>query len=277
MTDRSNPGPKVAAHHSGGRGTTRVPYPIGIRRGVVTKREQLSAHMVRVTVAGDELRSIVSHQADDHVRVLFAFPDGTRNDPVQNADLELDWVKPVPPSRKYTLRRVDTDAGEIDLDFVVHEGGFASEWASTVQVGDEAVVAGPPGAVAFAHTYAHYVLIADPTGLPAVARWLAEADWLAERGVGVDVVVETDHDAEAAYPLTERDGVRVQWHSRAAGSRLGAILAELELDGVAADEVFVFAAGEATDLKAVRRFANERGYDALVTGYWKRGVADLDE
>lgn len=277
MTDRSNPGPKVAAHRASGRGTRRVPYPVGINRGVVTRRELVTPHMLRITIAGDELRRMISHQADDHVKVLFAFPDGTRNDPVQNADLSLDWVKPHAPARKYTLRRVDTEAGEIDLDFVVHEGGFASAWANDVQVGDEAVVAGPPGSIAFPDTYRHYVMVADPTGLPAVARWLEEGDWLVERGVHVDVIVETDHAEEAGYPLTARDGVAVQWHSRAQGSRLGAALEALELDDVAAEDVFVFAAGEATDLKAVRRFAKERGYDALVTGYWKRGVADLDE
>ncbi|MFS3126851.1 siderophore-interacting protein [Nocardioides sp. Bht2] len=277
MTDRTNPGPKVAAHQDGGRGTTRVPYPVGINRGVVTRRELVTPHMLRITIAGEELRRMISHQADDHVKVLFAFPDGSRNDPAQNAELSLDWVKPIPPSRKYTLRRVDTAAGEIDLDFVVHDGGFAAEWARAVQVGDEAVVAGPPGSVVFPHTYRHYVLVADPTGLPALARWLDEADWIAARGVTVQVIVEIDHAEEAQYPLAQSAGVSVRWLPRAEGSQLDAALRELELGDIAAEDVFVFAAGEATDLKAVRRFAKERGYDALVTGYWKRGVADLDE
>lgn len=277
MTDRTNPGPKVAAHQASGRGTTRVPYPIGIRRGIVTRREYVTPHMLRVTVAGDELRDMVSHQADDHVRVLFAFPDGTRNDPQPNDHDELDWVRPIPPSRKYTLRRVDLEAGEIDLDFVVHDGGFASDWAQSVEVGSEAVLAGPPGSVAFAHTYRHYVLVADTTGLPAVARWLDEGSWLEERGAKVEIIVEIDHPEEAEYPLAQRTGVTVQWVSRDGGSRLDELLRALPLDGVPADDVFVFAAGEAGDLKAVRSFAKEHGYDALVTGYWKRGVADLDE
>lgn len=278
--DRSDPGPRVAAHQREGRGVTRIGYPIGVRRARVVRREAVTPRMLRLTLAGDELADFVTHAADDHVKIVFPLPDGTRNDPVPDDHDELDWPRPHTPTRKYTVRRYDAGARELDLDFVVHEGGLAAEWAAAVEVGvatgEEAVVAGPPGAKAFAHTYGHYVLAVDVTALPAVARWLDELGAWASTGVTAQVLVDHDHADETSYPLAVRPGVDVRWLSRTGGSRLAEETAALPLPDDPR-EVFVFAAGEAGDIKPLRRWAAEKGYDALVTGYWKRGVAGHEE
>lgn len=39
---------------------------------------------------------------------------------------------------------------------------------------------------------------------------------------------------------------------------------------------FLFAAGEATDVKPLRAWSREH-IDSLITGYWKRGVAGLED
>ncbi|WP_252274831.1 siderophore-interacting protein [Nocardioides sp. LMS-CY] len=267
---RADPGPRVAAFHADGHGVKRIGYPILVTRGTVVRRTELNPSMLRLTVGGPEFAGFHSHQADDHVKIVFPFPDGTRNDPVVNDHSELDWPRPYPPARKYTVRRYDPDACEVDLDVVLHAGGVASEWARTAAVGDPVVVAGPPGAKAFAHNYDHYVLAVDPTGLPALARWLAESP----ADVSADVVIDHDHDHERDYPLASRDGVSITWLDRSGGSRLAEhVQALARADG----RTFVFAAGEAGDIKPLRRWAREQGLDSLVTGYWKRGVADLQE
>lgn len=266
---RVDPGPRVAEFHASGRGVKRVGYPIRLTRGELVARTEVTPSMLRLTVRGPELAGFHTYQADDHVKVVLPFPDGTRNDPVPNDQLALDWPRPFSPARKYTVRRFDRDACELDLDVVLHEGGVASEWARSVTIGEEVVMAGPPGAKAFPRTYAHYVLVADPTGLPAVARWLDESP----ADVRADVVVDVDHEHERGYPLRELDGVRVQWLDRSTGSRAAEVVAGLELP----DDTFLFAAGEAGDVKPLRAWTRERGIDALVTGYWKRGVAGLDD
>ena len=176
-----------------------------------------------------------------------------------------------PNLRWYTIRAHRPALSEVDIDVVLHEGGVATEWASGAAVGDEVVIAGPPGAKAFAQTYEHYVFAVDPTGLPALARWLEESP----ADVSADVVVEVDHDAERDYPLAARDGVRLTWLDRSAGSALADTVMSLDLAAPA--DTFLFAAGEAGDIKRLRAWAKERGVDSLVTGYWKRGVADLDD
>ena len=40
-----------------------------------------------------------------------------------------------PPWRHYTVRRVHDGGAVLDIDFVVHEGGFASEWAARAEPG----------------------------------------------------------------------------------------------------------------------------------------------
>jgi len=276
--DRSNPGPKVRAHQSGGRGTARVPYPVGIRSTRVVSTTRVTPHMLRLTVAGPELAELHTYACDDHVGVVFPLADGTRNDPTYNPDrLMLDWHQPAPEMRKYTIRRHDPAAGELDLDIVVHPGGLASDWALGLEPGDEVVLAGPPGALAFPHTYGHYVFAIDTTALPALARWLDEGDWIEERGVTAHVLIDHDHDDETGYPLRERRGVSVEWLSRADGSRLAAAVADLDLGGRDHGDVFLFAAGEAGDIKPLRRWTKEHGIAALITGYWKRGAVELDD
>lgn len=268
---RVDPAGRMAEFHAIGRGVTRVGYPILVTRAPLVARTEVTPTMLRLTLRGPELAGFHSYQADDHVKIVLAHPDGTRNDPVVNDRRELDWPRPFTPARKYTVRRFDREACEVDLDVVLHDGGVASEWARTAELGEEVVLAGPPGAKAFPRTYAHYVLVADPTGLPAVARWLEESP----DDVSADVLVDVDHEHERDYPLAVGGGVRVQWLDRSAGSRAAELVAALDLADPA--DTFLFAAGEAGDIKPLRRWSRERGVDALVTGYWKRGVADLDE
>lgn len=273
--DRSDPGPKVLAHHREGTGVTRIPYPIEVRRVEVLRTEYVTPRMLRVTLGGPELEGLHTYAADDHVRVVFAHEDGSRTEPVPNDRQMLDWPRPMPPTRQYTIRRHDAQSRELDLDVVVHEGGVGSAWATNASPGDPVVIAGPPGAKTFAHTHRHYVFAVDPTALPAVGRWLDEADWLEDTGVTALVLVDHDHPEETDYPLTTRPGVEIHWLSRAEGSRLADEVISRTPE-MAPGEVFVFAAGETTDLKPLRSWTKMQGHPSLITGYWKRGVVGLE-
>ena len=260
----------MAAHHREGSGLRRIGYPIGVRRVPVLARAAVTPRMVRLTLGGEALEGFHSYQADDHVKIVFSDPDGTQRDPVANADLELDWPRPLPTTRKYTVRRFDADTRELDLDFVLHEGGVASTWVKDVAVGDEVTVAGPPGAKAFAHTYEHYVLAVDATALPAAARWIEEAP----DDVSAQLVVETNDACEHAYPVVARPGVDVTWIARA--DRRSCLARTVQELVPPSGRTFLFAAGEAEDIRPLRAWSRGR-IDSLITGYWKRGVPGLEE
>jgi len=272
MIDRSDPQGRMRAHQRDGRGVERIRYPVGVRRVPVAAVRELTPHMIRVTLRGDALRALHTYQADDHIKIVFPDDDGTQRDPIATEALALDWPRPMPTTRSYTIRRFDAAAGEIDLDVVVHDGGRASEWAQGVGIGDPTTIAGPPGAKAFPLTYAHYVFAVDATALPAAARWLEESP----ADLAASIVVETtDPDLRAGYPLALRPNVTVTWIDAGAGpSSLGDVVAALP---VPTEDVFVFAAGEAGDIDPVRVWAAARGFDAVVTGYWRRGVAGMDD
>ncbi|RKS72253.1 NADPH-dependent ferric siderophore reductase [Actinomadura pelletieri DSM 43383] len=268
--DRSDPRGRVAEHHRSGTGVARIGYPIEVRTATVARRERLTPNMLRLTLGGPGLAGFHSYQCDDHIKIVFPDADGTLRTPVPGDDLELDWPRPLPPTRKYTVRRYDEKALELDLDFVLHPGGLASAWADGVPVGAQVTIAGPPGAKAFPHNYDHYVFAVDATALPAFARWLEEAP----PGARAHAVIETDDAADHAYPLAVRDGVEIVWLTRRDGrSELADTVRALPRPG---GRTFLFAAGEADAIKPLRGWSKGRA-DALFTGYWKRGVAGLED
>ncbi|WP_229402725.1 siderophore-interacting protein [Micromonospora okii] len=269
--DRHDPAGRVAAHHRAGSGVARIGYPIGVRRVRIVARQQVTPRMLRLTLGGAGLAGFHTYQADDHVRIVFPDPDGTQRDPVPDGQGMLDWPEPFPLTRKYTVRRYDAAAHELDLDFVLHDGGVASTWAASAAVGDEVTIAGPPGAKAFPHHHDHYVLAVDGTALPAAARWLEDAP----ADVSAHVVAEVDDAAERGYPLASRDGVTVTWLVREGGhSTLAETVRSLRLP---AGRTFLFAAGEATDIRPLRAWSRDRAVDSLITGYWKRGTVGLED
>jgi NADPH-dependent ferric siderophore reductase len=264
---RSNPREKVAEQHDSVEPGGRVPYPIQVCRPRVLRRTQVTPRMLRITVAGPELSRMHCYQCDDHVAIVLPEADGTFRAPVENDRKMLDWPKPHPPGRKYTIRRFDSGTMELDLDFVRHEGGRAAEWAEQATPGDEIVLAGPPGAKTFPHRRAHYVFVVDFTALPAAARWLEEAPERAR----TDLVVRVEDPTDQDYPLAPRGSDTVRYVG--SDEEVMTMLAQ----GSTSPDTFVFVAGEAGLVRAVRNWSKERRLDVLATGYWKRGVTDFHD
>ena len=122
-------------------------YPIGIRRLTVLRTQRLGPAIVRVTLGGPGLDRFLSFCPTEHVRLVFPDEDGTRRLPEPNGQM-LRWPRPMPRSREYTVRRFNPDAGELDVDLVLHDGGLAAGWAEAVTAGEQIDVAGPPGGLA---------------------------------------------------------------------------------------------------------------------------------
>src|SRR5699024_7060168 len=107
----------------------------------------------------------------DHVKVFF--PDPVTG--VLNAPRLVDGMLERPAgeviARDYTP--LVNDAGELELDFVLHgDEGPATIWAAQVTVGAQIVVAGPRGSTLAPRGADWYVIGGDETALPAISRWL---------------------------------------------------------------------------------------------------------
>ncbi|QNP66908.1 siderophore-interacting protein [Streptomyces genisteinicus] len=261
-----------------GRVPEKVGYPIRVRETEVVRTTWIGGGLLRVTLGGPGTEGFEAHAPDEHVKLVFREPDGSLRLPEPNGAM-LKWPRPAPTSREYTVRRYDPATGELDIDVAAHPGGLASDWALAAKPGAVVHVAGPPGGLIVPHAYDRYLLAGDITALPAMARWLEELPRDARGWVFAEV-----GDAGEEIGLSAPDGFEVHWLHRGdrpagTGDLLAAAVTGVRVP--AGERVYVWAAGEAGQLKPLRRWVREElGLDRAdhdITGYWKVGVADFDE
>jgi NADPH-dependent ferric siderophore reductase len=181
-------------------------------------------------------------------------------------------------ARDFTPRRFDSDAGELWIDFFLHEAGPAASWASRVAVGDSLDVGGPKGSsvIALEGIDAH-VLIGDETALPAINRRLEELPGDARALVVAEV------DAKSAWPQFEsRAAFDVEWITRKPGRDAAEhLIGTLRTLDFPAGRCFVWVALESQSARAIRRYLREeRGIDndwIKAAAYWRRGAVGTHE
>ncbi|MCQ2001363.1 siderophore-interacting protein [Arthrobacter zhaoxinii] len=241
----------------------------------VLRREQVSAHMVRVVAGGPGFDRFQPNScADAYCKIWFGPQgrpiDGTEDlDSIRSRSEREHW----PVSRTYTIRDVDLQAREISIDFVVHgDEGLAGPWAASAQPGEPLTFSGPGGAFNPDPDADWYLLAADESALPAVATVL--------RALPLDAVGQAFIEVagpEDRQPVPKPDGVELTWLFRgdtpAGRSRLltEAVATASWRDGA----VQVFAHGEREVMKSLRDVLfSHRGLDrrqVSLSGYWAAG------
>ncbi|MBF6329411.1 siderophore-interacting protein [Nocardia transvalensis] len=274
--DRAAYAENITAVLSGAHGA-KVGYPIGLCEVEVIRTQRLGSALLRITFGGPDLAGFHSYVPDEHVRLVFPDDEGVLRLPRKDG-LSLEWGNPRPVSREYTVRRHSATECELDIDFAIHPGGLASEWALAATPGTRIHIAGPPGGVVVPRTYDKYLFAGDITALPAIARWL---EWLPREASGWAFLAVGGADEE--IPLDPPPGVAVRWVHRDTaepGDGNGLEQAVREVKVPSGERVYVWMAGEAGALRPLRRWVRtELGVgpkDCLIAGYWKRGVADFD-
>ncbi|WP_370465365.1 siderophore-interacting protein [Nocardia sp. CS682] len=276
MMDRAAYAERIVEVLSGEHGA-KVGYPIGLCDVEVIRTEKVGAGLLRITFGGEDLAGFHSYVPDEHVRLIFPDEQGVLLLPRRDG-LSLHWGSPRPVSREYTVRRFSAEDRELDIDFAIHPGGLASEWALQVQPGTRIHIAGPPGGEVVPKTYDKYLLAGDITALPAIARWL---EWLPRTASGWAVIEVRGSEEE--IPLDAPAAVDVRWVHRGAaepgtGDAFEKAVRSIEVP--AGERVYAWLAAESGVLKPLRRWVrNDLGIaakDYLIAGYWKRGIADYD-
>ena len=237
------------------------------RRALTVKSvAKLSPSLVRVVLQGDDLAGFSSASFEDHIKLFV--PDGTGEDGA-----------PKFTARNYTPRRHDADAGELTVDFAMHEAGPATRWAAEAKPGEPLSIGGPRGSFVIPMT-AHdwHLLVADETGLPAIARRLEELP----AGTRVVVIVEVDSKADEIALPTKADA-SIHWIHRN-GTQPGQpdVLAQaLRTVELPKGDYFAWVAAEAGVAKALRKqlLADHGAHPkwTRAAAYWRQGVADVHE
>ncbi|MBB5367833.1 MULTISPECIES: siderophore-interacting protein [unclassified Janthinobacterium] len=253
----------------------RVRHDLKLRVLTVVRTEQLTAHMRRITLAGDDLEGFVSPAHDDHVKLFFPAPG--QETPVfpilgngANAIEYPEGARPI--ARNYTPRRYDAERRELEIDFVLHGDGPASTWAEQAKPGQTLGVGGPRGSTLVPLDFDWYVLVGDQTALPAIARRLEQLP----AGARAIAVIEIAEDGEQ-ITLDSEAQCEVRWVPR--NGRSGALLLDalrqlaLPKDG----DGYAWVATELSQVQDLRRYLLEAGLPKQhmhVASYWKHGAAE---
>lgn len=171
----------------------------------------VSPHFRRIVFSGEDLARY-DRPDQIHCRLLFQ-PEGTSDLqwPLLDDNGRIVWpATGMLPSRVYTIRAIDPAAQTITIDFFLHEAaGPATRWAMAARPGSMVGILGP--AANGLKTAEWYVLAGDETGLPGIARLLADMPPQA-RGVALIEIGDTADEQQLRRP----DGVALRWLHRGA-------------------------------------------------------------
>jgi len=247
--------------------------------GRVRRVERLTPDLVRATLGGPGLAGFEPVPwTDAYVNLLFPPPGAPYSAPFDVAEARTLERHRWPLPRRFTVRRWDTQRGELTVDFVTHgEAGTAGRWAQQAQPGDLLQLQGPSGGYRPDPDVATHLFVGDESALPAIAASL-EAVPEGRRALVVALVASPAGELALSCP----GKLRVTWlHRRtldrpAADAMVAAVRA-LDLDAAGTHG---FVHGEASQTRAVRRhllgglgMARER---LSVSPYWRRTMTDED-
>ncbi|MFJ7795947.1 siderophore-interacting protein [Pseudomonas sp. NPDC096950] len=191
---------------------------------VLRRKQTLSPHMMRVTLAGPMVTEMATWAPDQRVKLFFPAEDGS---PARLAH-EDDWLARYrsmataqrPPMRTYTIRHLRAEQGEVDIDFVLHgETGPASRWAIRAVPGESIQIRAPDrrfsaqdaGGFEWKPPQAlkQLLLVADGTALPAALGILDELAAMKKPPL-TQVFFEVD-SRDDALPVPDWPGLSVEW------------------------------------------------------------------
>ncbi|MFC5369410.1 ATP-binding cassette domain-containing protein [Arcanobacterium bovis] len=310
----------------------------------VAKKVRLSPNFMRITFHGAALENFGTNSHPRDLRIKIVIP-GTADclqilqpaASVTSNDIHSwykNWLK-IPQSqrgvlRTYTVRdfrpgkntnplisavlRTSMQLPELDIDFVIHEDGHATQWAIDAQVGDSVVILGPNkrladadyGGIEFRPGSARRIFLAgDSTALPAISGILESLDNTYTGYALIKVKDERD-----ILPIHTESHVQVTWligdnphllfnairdancHELPCQQIVSTAgeedreLTDVDVDSSILWETasncttsfYAWLAGEAGEIKEIRRYlVQERGIDRksiTFMGYWRRGRAE---
>ena len=243
----------------------------GFHLATVIRREMPSPGMVRLIFGGEGLRQFRSTGIGDEYLRLF-FPDPATGElALPLIDERGRWTYPEGPSKvrcsTYTVRWIDRQREEIAIDFVVHDGGMASDWAVRAKPGDSITINNPRALYMPPDDTSWQLMVADAAGLPALARIVEEMPWSVPTRVFIEVT-EPSHEQALVFG----SHVTVTWlhgGNGHASSKLEEAVRRVPLpDGPG----YVWAAAEQKVVRAIRKYVRQElkmpvlRYELV--GYW---------
>ncbi len=251
----------------------RVRNELSFRQLTVSESRRIASCFQRITVVGADLEGFKSPGFDDHIKLFF--PDAA-NGPVTKPTMTaagISWQGDIRPTARDYTPLYDTERQQLAIDFYIHDGGLASQWALNAKSGDSLIIGGPRGSLVVPEDYARQIYVCDESGMPALRRRL-EALVLSGHTRGVTALISLS-DAAAKDYLAHLQQYDLQWFVRSenpgATAALRQRLSELH---IAAADYFIWLTGEASEVKLLAGDTEGRGHidaDLLRSvAYWHK-------
>jgi NADPH-dependent ferric siderophore reductase len=220
----------------------------------VLSRQQVTPGMIRLTFGG--LAGFSSTGIGDEYLRLFFPNKQTGKLHLPHISEDGRWTYPDGQDAivysTYTVRRYRPEQGQLDIDFVVHEGGVASDWAQHANPGDRITINNPRGLYAPPADTVWQLLVADATGLPALSRLLEQTPRHVQSRVFIEIARAEDEQR------LEHPGATVTWLHRSgngvAPSRMEDVVRAVPLPPTPG---YIWVAGEQKAVRAIRKFVRQ--------------------
>lgn len=230
--------------------------------------------MQRVTLCGPEMEDI-----PDGPNIKLVMPPRDGSAPVwpmrgDNGKPALPPGHSMPITRTYSVRRLDREAGELDVDFVMHGDGAASSWAENARPGDVIGIGGPGGLDVRPADW--YLFAGDHTALPAISRILEKLPADAKGEVLIHIP-----GASEQQDLRRPSGMSLTWLHETdikAGRALSLDKAVRALAWPTSGTIFAWLSAESSLVRSMKAYVrDERGLtrrEFLAIGYWRAGMSE---
>lgn len=244
----------------------------------VKNRQEITPRYVRITLTAPEFDVIHFISPDDDVRIaipieLDAIPGDLR---VQyEPEYKAIYPEDAPPYeiKAYTIRRLDPELKELDVEVAIHNQGHGVHWAQNAKPGQEVLVAGAWGSYMYEGDLEHVVLIGDETAMPAIRHWIERLNAPQSATVIAEVLNEDEH-----LPIHQNEGVNVEVHwvyrRDLPPGKNDVLLNAVKEHITKQPNTLYWGAGESATLREIRRYlVGELGIHPKATqlgGYWKR-------
>lgn len=245
------------------------------REATVTQITRLSRELVRISFDCPDIQGEELPHTDHYIKLLFVPEEADYAWPFDLAEIRENQPRHLQPvTRTYTFRRVDTEAGTFEVDFVTHgAAGLAGPWAQQAEVGDTIAFAGPGGAWHPGADYEHFVLAGDESAAPAIAAAIENLPAGATATAYVEIA-----DEQARFAMPTPEGVDLHWVHRDGATHGTALSEAVRGAGIPQRRTGWFIHGVAEMIKELRRFLffdnSVDKADVSISGYWRIGMTE---